>query len=49
MIYCIQGGDSMEILMIILTVLYVIEIINHEKDKKKLKAYEKFKNRFGEE
>ena len=39
----------MEIIIIILTVLYIIEVINHEKDKKKLKAYEKFKNRFGED
>lgn len=40
----------MEIAIIIfITILYVIEIITHEKDKKKLQAYEKFKNRFGED
>ena len=36
-------------IIIILVILYIIEIITHEKDKNKLKAYEKFKNRFGED
>lgn len=36
----------MEMIIIILSVLYIIEIINHEKDKKKLKE---ITNRYGED